>query len=52
MNFLGIDAGGTAVRWAVCGRDGALVARGEAAPVTGHLFLPEARTAFETNCKQ
>jgi hypothetical protein len=29
MNFLGIDAGGTAVRWAVCGRDGALVARGD-----------------------
>lgn len=47
MNFLGIDAGGTAVRWAVCGRDGALVARGEAAPVTGHLFLPEARAGFE-----
>jgi N-acetylglucosamine kinase-like BadF-type ATPase len=48
MNFLGIDAGGTAVRWAVCGRDGTLVARGEAAPVTGHLFLPEARAAFES----
>jgi glucosamine kinase len=47
MNFLGIDAGGTAVRWAVCGRDGTLVARGESAPVTGHLFLPEARAAFE-----
>lgn len=47
MNFLGIDAGGTAVRWAVCGRDRALVARGESAPVTGHLFLPETRAAFE-----
>lgn len=47
MNFLGIDAGGTAVRWAVCGRDGALVVRGESAPVTGHLFLPEARAGFE-----
>lgn len=47
MNFLGIDAGGTAVRWAVCGRDGALVTRGESAPVTGHLFLPEARAGFE-----
>jgi N-acetylglucosamine kinase-like BadF-type ATPase len=35
------------VRWAVCGRDGTLVARGESAPVTGHLFLPEARAAFE-----
>jgi N-acetylglucosamine kinase-like BadF-type ATPase len=47
VTFLGIDAGGTAVRWAVCGRDGAMVARGEAAAVTGHLFLPEARAAFE-----
>ncbi len=47
MNFLGIDAGGTAVRWAVCDRAGHSVARGEFAPVTGHLFLPEARAGFE-----
>lgn len=47
MNFLGIDAGGTAVRWVVCDPRGTSVARGEAAPVTGHLFLPEARAAFE-----
>ena len=47
MNFLGIDAGGTAVRWAVCDRAGNSVARGEAAPVTGHLFLAEAQAGFE-----
>jgi glucosamine kinase len=47
VNFLGIDAGGTAVRWAVCDRAGFPVARGEAAPVTGHLFLEEARAGFE-----
>lgn len=47
MNFLGIDAGGTAVRWVLCGPDGAALDRGEAAPVTGHLFLPEARAGFE-----
>ena len=47
MNFLGIDAGGTAVRWAVCDRSGDVVARGEAVPVTGHLFLAEARAGFE-----
>jgi glucosamine kinase len=47
MNFLGIDAGGTAVRWAVCDRAGDPVARGEMAPVTGHLFLAEARAGFE-----
>ena len=47
MTYLGIDGGGTAVRWALVGRDGAPVDRGEAAPVTGHLFLDEARTGFE-----
>lgn len=47
MNFLGIDAGGTAVRWAVCDRHGEPVAGDEAAAVTGHLFLPEARAGFE-----
>jgi N-acetylglucosamine kinase-like BadF-type ATPase len=47
MTFLGIDGGGTAVRWALVGRDGALLARGEAPPVTGHLFLAEARAGFE-----
>ena len=47
MNFLGIDAGGTAVRWAVCDRAGRSVARGEAAAVSGHLFLDEARAGFE-----
>jgi len=47
MNFLGIDAGGTAARWAVCDRKGEAVARGEMAPVTGHLFLAEARAGFE-----
>ncbi len=47
MNFLGIDAGGTAVRWVVCDRAGVAVARGEAAAVTGHLFLAEARAGFE-----
>lgn len=47
MNFLGIDAGGTAVRWAVCDRAGVSVARGETGPVTGHLFLAEAQAGFE-----
>lgn len=47
MNFLGIDGGGTEVRWVLCGPDGAALDRGEAAPITGHLFLPEARAGFE-----
>ena len=47
MNFLGIDAGGTAVRWALCDRHGANIAAGETPPVTGHLFLPDAHAHFE-----
>jgi len=47
MTFLGIDAGGSAVRWALCDRDGRKVDEGQAPPVTGHLYLPEARAGFE-----
>jgi glucosamine kinase len=44
--FLGLDAGGSATRWAVCDPAGTIIARGEFPPVTGHLFRPEARAAF------
>ncbi len=47
MNFLGIDAGGTAVRWALVDRHGVEVDAGTAATVTGHLYLPEERARFE-----
>jgi N-acetylglucosamine kinase-like BadF-type ATPase len=43
---LGLDAGGSATRWAVCAGD-AVVASGELPPASGHLFDPAARRAFE-----
>lgn len=44
--FLGLDGGGSATRFALCDADGALVRRGELAPLSGHLFRPGGRTAF------
>jgi N-acetylglucosamine kinase-like BadF-type ATPase len=35
---LGIDAGGTATRWRLADANGACVAQGTVAPLTGHLF--------------
>ena len=35
---LGIDAGGTATRWRLADANGACVAQGSVAPLTGHLF--------------
>lgn len=43
---LGLDMGGTATRWAVCDRAGRIVARGNAAGASAHLFNPEARAGF------
>ena len=48
MIGLGIDAGGSATRWALVDDLGALVASGELAPIDGHLFIAEHRVKFET----
>jgi N-acetylglucosamine kinase-like BadF-type ATPase len=37
---LGLDVGGTASRWVACAPDGVVLARGEAAGATGHVFNP------------
>ena len=44
---LGIDAGGSATRWAVVDDAGVVLARGDLAAVNGHLFVPESRAGFE-----
>lgn len=44
--FLGLDAGGSATRFAVCDADGVVLRRGELAPISGHLYRPEVRAAF------
>ncbi len=41
---LGLDAGGSATRWALSDPAGAILAAGEAAPVTGHLYSEAERT--------
>jgi putative N-acetylmannosamine-6-phosphate epimerase/N-acetylglucosamine kinase-like BadF-type ATPase len=41
--FLGLDAGGTATRWVLADATGAPAARGEVAPLTGHVFSAVAR---------
>lgn len=46
---LGIDAGGTATRWALADADGRVVAEGEAAPVSGvQLLDPAGQAALQT----
>jgi N-acetylglucosamine kinase-like BadF-type ATPase len=40
---LGLDGGGSATRWALCEEGGALVARGELPPISGHLVKPDER---------
>lgn len=47
MTGLGIDAGGSATRWALCGADGSVIASGALASVNGHLFAADSRTRFE-----
>jgi len=37
---LGLDVGGTASRWVACDADGMVLARGQAAGATGHVFNP------------
>ena len=37
---LGLDVGGTASRWVACNADGLVLARGQAAGATGHVFNP------------
>ncbi|MBC7635173.1 MAG: ATPase [Acetobacteraceae bacterium] len=46
MIGLGLDAGGSATRWAVVGDDGAMLGSGTLAPVDGHLFNPANRERF------
>ncbi|HPP83647.1 MAG TPA: BadF/BadG/BcrA/BcrD ATPase family protein [Rubrivivax sp.] len=44
---LGIDAGGTATRWALAGPDGAIVAEGRAAPASGlQMYGADGRAAL------
>jgi N-acetylglucosamine kinase-like BadF-type ATPase len=43
---LGIDAGGSATRWALLDAAGGVVARGSLEAVNGHLFVPESRARF------
>jgi glucosamine kinase len=40
---LGLDAGGSATRWALCDAAGGKLASGDVAPVSGHLSDPAAR---------
>lgn len=44
---LGIDAGGSATRWALVDARGGVVDSGALAAVNGHLFVPAQRAAFE-----
>ena len=37
---MGLDIGGTASRWVLCGDDGQELARGKAPGATGHVFNP------------
>jgi len=46
MTGLGIDGGGSATRWVVSDGRGRILARGEVAAVSGHLFDEAARAAF------
>ncbi len=48
MNGLGIDAGGSETRWRLVDPAGHAFLAGALEAVNGHLFLPEARAAFET----
>lgn len=42
---LGIDSGASSTRWRLERCDGQIVAQGRGAPITGHLFTPEAQAA-------
>ena len=44
---LGIDAGGSATRWALCDASGAIVGAGEVSAASGHLYGSEERARFE-----
>ena len=44
---LGLDVGGTATRWALCDRDGAVVASGKAPAASGHVFRADAAAAVD-----
>jgi N-acetylglucosamine kinase-like BadF-type ATPase len=45
MSALGIDAGASSTRWMLVDRGGVVVATGQAAPISGHIFTPAARDA-------
>jgi N-acetylglucosamine kinase-like BadF-type ATPase len=45
MSALGIDAGASSTRWMLVDRGGAVVASGQTAPISGHIFTPSAREA-------
>jgi N-acetylglucosamine kinase-like BadF-type ATPase len=40
---LGVDAGGTATRWQLVDQTGAILAQGDAPPLSGHVYTQEAR---------
>lgn len=44
---LGIDAGGSATRWALCNASGVIVGTGEVPAASGHLYTAEERARFE-----
>ena len=44
---LGLDAGGSATRWALADASGAIVGSGEIPAASGHLYGPEERARFE-----
>ena len=46
MRFLGLDAGGSATRWAVCDAAGGPLGAGELPATSGHLFRAEERARF------
>jgi N-acetylglucosamine kinase-like BadF-type ATPase len=48
MLGLGLDAGGSATRWALTHPDGTLVARGTLPPISGHLFNEADRRKLES----
>jgi len=43
MSALGIDAGASSTRWMLVDGGGAVIATGQAAPISGHVFAPGAR---------
>lgn len=47
MNYLGIDAGASATKWALI-NDSGMVAQGIALPMDGHLYRPDSKSRMQT----